>query len=85
MIRIKTRIRIRDRIRNREGIRNRDRIRNRNNIRNMARNGDMIVVNALLLKISLKLYQSRQNTSAIQVNKDTTHLALNATQERKQA
>ena len=57
-IRIKTRIRIRDRIKYRERIRNRNRIRNRdsirNNIRTMARNGDMIVANAVLLKIRLK-------------------------------
>ena len=63
-IRIKTRTRIRDRIKIRERIRNRNRIRNwdrirnrdsiRNNIRTMARNGDMIVVNSVLLKIRLK-------------------------------
>ena len=31
-----------------------------------------------LKSLSLKLYQSRHNLSAIQVNKDTTHLVLNA-------
>ena len=34
------------------------------------------LVNALLLKVRPKLYQSRYYQSAIQVNQDTTHLAL---------
>ena len=41
----------------------------------------MNVVNAVLLKVRLKLYQSRYHSSAFKVNQDTTHLALNATQK----
>ena len=34
---------------------------------------------------STKLFQSRLNQSAIQVNQDTTNLALNATKEHKRS